>query len=293
MLSANSELMDCSVCQSPQEFEVADGLEVCRTCGCAHEGFIDIKHHWSVEGKTFSPEERLATFIGKSSSTQSRRLQRLQQWNSVTPKEREMRQTVVEFASIKASLGLSPHMVDLAVKLYDDFLTQLATTVLHRCKRRSALRAAAVFFACKELGVPRERKEIALKLGLPLKNVTKGCNLFFDMMGKSFREKPPLTALDFVERYCALLGVTERDMVHELIEATERLALFNDKTPMSVASACILFLINHLQLDITKAEVQMKCGNSSAIITRSMAVLVKHSDALKEDIKRHGGNSRW
>lgn len=279
----------CEECGALRDFAVCEGFEVCTSCGEADQSFIDVKHHWSVDSKAFSPDQTLATYISKSSNAQNRRLQRVQQWNAVTPKEREMRHTVTEFASIQASLSLSSHIVDLAVKLYGDFLTHLADTLLHRCKRRTCLRAASVFFACKELGVPRERKEIASKLKLPLKNVTKCCNLFFDVMGQVFREKPPLTAADFVERYCALLGVTDRQMVHEMIDATARLNLLNDKTPTSVASTCILFLVNHKGLPITKADVQQKCGNSNAIITRSLATLAKNKEELLANIKDHGG----
>ncbi len=281
----------CETCHQESEFVVIEGFEVCTSCGQAHEEFIDMKHHWSVENKTFA--QNLATFISKSSgNAQNRRLQRVQQWNSVTPKEREMRHTVVEFASIQALMSLSSHIVDLAVKMYSEFLNKLVDTALSRCKRRSCLRAAAVFFACKELGLPRERKEIAQRLKLPLKNVTKCCNLFFDLMGQEFREKPPLAAMDFVERYCALLGVTDRSMVHDLIQSTARLNLLSDKTPTSVASTCILFLINHLNLPISKNEVHNKCGNSSAIITRSYSILLKNKSEILEDIKKNSG-SQW
>lgn len=285
-------LSECATCCEPRYFAVCDGFEVCTTCGDAHDGFIDMKHHWSMEGRTFAPNQSLTTFISKSGSTQNRRLQRIQQWNAVTPKEREMRQTVVEFASIQASLMLSSHIVDVAVKLYGDVLSRLVETEMHRCKRRSSLRAAAILFACKDLGVPRERKEIAQKLSLPLKNVTKCCNLFYDLMGQDFRERPPLSPLDFIERYCAILGVNDRAMMQDLIEAASRLNLLTNKTPTSVASACILFLINHLGLPVTKAEVQKKCGISSAIITRSYAVLTENKDEILADIRK-SGSTRW
>ena len=280
--------MICEYCLEECDFEVCDGFEVCTMCGSAHEGFIEMKHHWSLDGKTFTPNQPLATLISKSGgNAQSRRLQRVQQWNSVTPREREMRQTVVEFASIQASLGLSARIVDLAVSIYGDFLTRLAETSQNRCKRRTCLRAAAVFFACKELGVPRERKELAQKLKLPLKNVTKCCNMFFDLMGQTFREKPPLTASDFVERYCAMLGLMDREMVSDVIDAVSRLDLLSDKTPTSIASASILFLIKHRDLPISKAEVQLKCGNSNAIITRAYATLIKYRLEILENIKEN------
>lgn len=198
-----------------------------------------------------------------------------------------MRQTLQEFESIQGAMGLSSQIIDQAVELYERILARLTDNVIYRCKRRSSLRAASIFFACKELGVPRERKEISKALLVPLKNVTKCCNLYLDLLGKDFREKPPLTAVDFVERYCALLGICDRQLVVDLIHSASRLNLLSDKTPTSVASACILFSIDHLNLPISKQDVQDKCGNSSAILTRSHAILVKNKERILADIKAH------
>ena len=274
-----------STCQScdGHDLVVLEGLQVCTDCGLTNDAFLDMKPHWSTEHKLFT-DTSLTTLVGKASGLHNHRLQRIQQWNSATPREREMRQTVQAFEQIQAALSLSTQIVDTAITLYNDVLTKITEVSIYKCKRRTGLRAAAVFFACKESGFPRQRQEIARSLKMPLKNVTKCCNLYLDLMGQSFREKPPLTATDFVDRYCALLGVCDRNFVLSIVAAAEDLKILKDKTPTSVASACILFAINHIGLPILKGDVQSKCGNSSAILTRSYATLLKHQDTILQHI---------
>jgi transcription initiation factor TFIIIB Brf1 subunit/transcription initiation factor TFIIB len=89
-------------------------------------------------------------------------------------------------------------------------------------------------------------------------------------MGDEFIHMDPLGPIDFLGRFCQLLGLDYRDerRIAELMEGIRSVDIFADNTPISIATGCIYFFVVERQRNITKKEISEKCGSSQSIITK-------------------------
>jgi transcription initiation factor TFIIIB Brf1 subunit/transcription initiation factor TFIIB len=257
---------ECSTCEN-SEIVLRGGYNVCVDCG-------------EVLSKPFDALRGPCAQTGMATGFQRRR--KSCKWSSTAQEreERQERRLRQDFCEIQNAMGLAQTLVDRSMELYKELLAGLRESRQTNCKRRDGLRAAAVFFACKEQGLPRQRKEIASKLKIPLKTVTRSCNVFLDAMGSAFREAPPLQAEDFVDRYCARLGIDDRAFVSKVVRCVEENGLLSHRAPTSITAACVAFAAEELGLGVKKRDVQAAFGNSVAILSKSHSVLKRHSGLI-------------
>ncbi len=282
---------------------ISDGFLVCTGCGLVKDVFIDSNAEWrcfstSVGAKDVSgvrcgeaassllPGTQLNTYIGGK----DKRLQRMHQWNNVSAKERNLHQIFKEFEQIGFSNNLSKSIVNTSFELYSKLYTEMENqnSGVKRCNVRQGLKAACIFFACKQLEVPRERKEIADMLHTTTKIVTKGCNSFMDIMGGDYVKMEPFKPNDFVTRFSQVLNIPYQHQLRlrAIVTYVSSLKELSDNTPPSVTSACVYFLSTHFKLDISKSDIHEKCGSSQIIITKTYNKIVPH----KEDILNYVEN---
>ena len=287
----------CDYCKTPiLENYVSDGYIICTTCGVVNDTFIDSTAEWrcfnTVNGRdtsnircggvanTLLPGTQLNTLIGGS----DKRLQRIHQWTNLSSRERTLHQVHKEFEHIGFMNSIPKTIISTAIELY----TQLYTVMenkncgIKRCNIRHGLKAACLYFACKQLNTPRERKEIANLIGSTTKVVTKGCNLFQDIMGKDFIQIEPFKPEDFVSRFAQSLNVpfNHIDTLVNIVKFVSSFDILSDNTPTSITCACILFLSNECDLNITKEEIHDKCGNSQIIIVKTFNKLLPFRDII-------------
>lgn len=270
---------------------VSDGFIICTNCGVVIDTFIDSNAEWrcfnTVSGRDLSsircggaannllPGTQLNTLIGGS----DKRLQRIHQWTNLSPRERTLHQIYKEFEHIGFMNNLTKSIINMAIELYTKLHSAMENKNcgVKRCNVRHGLKAACLYFACKQLNVPRERKEIADIIGSNTKIVTKGCNFFLDIMGDDFIKMEPFKPEDFVCRFCQILNIPFQfqDKLYKIVQFVSSLELLSDNTPTSITSACILFLSAEYKLNITKDEIHEKCGNSQIIIIRTYNKIIK------------------
>lgn len=293
---AKSDL--CTVCGATfDDQQISDGFLVCRECGLVQNVCIDSNAEWrcfstSNGGKdvsgvrcgdiasTLLPGTQLNTFIGGK----DKRLQRVHQWNNLTPKERNLHQIYKEFEQIGQTHDLARNVISAATDLYNKLYTEMENKNcgVKRCNVRQGLKAACLYFACKQMDTPRERKEIAAMVGNTTKIVTKGCNSFLDIMGEEFRHLEPFKPEDFVSRFSLLIGLSYPYQLKllKLVRHVSTLEPLSDNTPTSVTSACIYFLSCHFDLSITKEDIHRKCGSSQIIINKTYNKILPFTDTL-------------
>jgi len=281
----------CSSCGAQFNDQISDGYLVCRECGLVKDVLIDSNAEWrcfnnpngskDVSGvrcgdtaSTLLPGTQLNTFIGGK----DKRLQRVHQWNNLTPKERNLHQIYKEFEQIGHTHNLGKNVISAATDLYHKLYTEMENKNcgVKRCNVRQGLKAACLYFACKQMDTPRERKEIAEMVGNTTKIVTKGCNSFLDIMGEEFRLMEPFKPEDFVTRFSLLIGLSYpyQLKLHKMVLYVSSLDPLSDNTPTSVTSACIYFLSCHFNLGITKEDIHQKCGSSQIIITKTFNKMI-------------------
>jgi transcription initiation factor TFIIB len=288
----------CAECgEGVFEQHFSDGFEVCLNCGVVKEGIIDNSAEWrcftnSAGGKDYSnvrcgdaasalfPETQLNTYIGG----RDKRLQRVHQWTNLTPKERNLHQIYKEFEQIGTNNRLGKNVIGCAADFYSQLYSEMENQNcgVKRCNVRQGLKAACLYFACKRMNTPRERKEIAEMLKTSTKIVTKGCNSFLDIMGGDFIKMDPFKPQDFVERFSQALDIQypmqkKLERVVEYVAGLDELA---DSTPTSVTAACIYFLAVEQGLDITKGDLHEKCGSSEVIVGKMYSKFEPHREEM-------------
>jgi|SRR6478609_2392747 len=288
----------CSECGAVlDESNISDGFLVCGECGLVNDIHIDSNAEWRCFsnasgakdtsgvrcGETASsllPGTQLNTFIGGK----DKRLQRVHQWNNLTPKERNLHQIYKEFEQIGQTHTLSKNVISAATELYNRLYTEMENKNygVKRCNVRQGLKAACLYFACKQMDTPRERKEIAEMVGNTTKIVTKGCNSFLDIMGGEFLHMEPFKPEDFVTRFSLSIGLPYpyQLKLQKIVHFVAELDSLADNTPTSVTAACIYFLSAHFDLGITKEDIHQKCGSSVVIITKTYSKIIPHTDNI-------------
>jgi transcription initiation factor TFIIB len=283
--------VNCNIAISDEY--ISDGFLVCNRCGLVLDTYIEATAEWrcfnnngarSVSGircgdvaNSLLPGTQLNTFIGGS----DKRLQRVHQWNNITAKERNLHQIFKEFETTGQAFNLQRNIVQLSAELYSQLYTEMEkkNCGVKRCNVRQGLKSACLYFSCKQLGFPRERKEIADMLGTTTKIVTKGCNSFLDIMGGDYVKLPPFRPEDFVARFSQLLSIPfqYQCILKRIVEFAGSLEVLADNTPTSITSACIYYLsLQHPHLNISKGDIHEKLKSSGTIVMKTYTKMLPY-----------------
>lgn len=286
------------VCIGDDRDILQDGFVVCSLCGVAKDVQIDTGAEWrnfttltstgssdttqircGDPANALMPGTQLNTYIGKGGNA---RQQRVHQWYNISSKERSLYQIFKEYEQIVSNHHIGRDLAFYATELYRKLQDEMESrnAGVKRCNVRQGLKAACLYYACKKLQSPRERKEIADMFDTTTKIVTRGCNTFLDVMGDEFVVMKPLGPLDFLGRFCRSLGIpySEELRIGEIVSSVAQLDAFSDSTPTSIACGCIYYHASESNRKISKSDIKDKCGSSQAIITKiyNKLVAVKH-----------------
>ena len=298
----DSDSSDSSVCRACGktvfETDINEGYRVCKHCGVVGDINVDPTAEWRCftlsngtkdasaarcgpAANPFFPEGQLSTMIG---GTSKQRLQKVHQWNSVTTKERNITQAAKEFEQVAGIGQLGQRVVNTALELYVGVYNMIEQhkSASKRCSHRQGLKAACVYFACKQTGCPRERKELAGIFGVEIKVVTKGINLFMDIMGSDFIELAPLRAEDFIPRYCTLLELPFSYQTKSLAVMEALTHVGFDMTPPNLAAGALFFVSQSFNGLLTKELIHDRCGTSLAVIGRSYHLINQYRKDILE-----------
>jgi len=162
--------------------------------------------------------------------------------------------------------GITQSIIDSAKILYKKVSESVHSkgkrkgkNIIMRCINRRSMIAACLFHACKLQKETRSPKEIADIYDLEIKHVNRGCRKFCDIIDSNtlfYQIKSSLSS-DFIERNAKKLNIDKQyiTIAKDVSTNIHKLDLASTHEPPSVAAGCILLVITHYNIPLTKKQV--------------------------------------
>jgi len=283
---------------------VDEGVLLCRDCQCEYGGLIDDNAEWRNYssddhrmtdptrcGSSINPlliESSYGTSLGHSTNNYFNHLKKINNWQSMPYHERSLKKVFDSLTQNGYNSGLTLNIVEFSHKLFSEvskLQNVVGETKLSRGDIRDGLIAACLFYACKEYEVSRSPQEIGKNCNIQTSDVTRGINLFYELMknSKSINLNKYITKYsDFVERYCNNLGISAKltNEIMALGKKVDELKILTKNTPQAMACGCIFFVVTMYNMNITKTNISDKCGISVPTITKSYDGLLPYTQKL-------------
>lgn len=276
-------LMDkCPKCgKGPMIMDSTSGELFCSNCGfVVKEKIEEIGPEW----RAFSKEEKedrsrtgipsslamhdmgLATVIGSKDIDASGKslpafmrstIERLRTWDSRSqvhePADRNLRQAFSELDRLADKLNVSDAVIERAAYIYRKALEK----GLVRGRSISALIAAALYAACRDMEIPRTLKDLSTASNIRKKDIARCYRLLLREMNLKMPVVDPIKCVSRITSKAKLSEKTKRRAL-EILKKAEELKTSAGKDPMGLAAAalyvaCVLEGENKTQKDIAEA----------------------------------------
>jgi transcription initiation factor TFIIIB Brf1 subunit/transcription initiation factor TFIIB len=256
----------CNSCKSKNLiFKPGKSSYVCTDCGTETRSMLDESPEWNnyEDGKTengrcgaptsaFFPKSSLGTTINAPGYS---KIKMIKHWGQVPYKEHSLGEILNEIDSKCKKYKITKAIIDNAKILYKkirdakhEFGTNKGKNVIVRGLNRKQIVAACFYFGAILQKYPRSTKEVADIFNLELKQVTKGCRKFLEIMKDNFIifDIKPSHGTDFIERFGAKMKLQKNliQVAKTISENTTKLDLASDHQATSLAAASILLAIN-------------------------------------------------
>jgi transcription initiation factor TFIIB len=257
------------------------GEMICNNCGFV---FSDRAQESRAEWRTFSSERNsekvrvgspisltqhdmgLATIIGKSNMDSSGRkldpsmhsmIHRLRTWNFRTQihtgAERNLIRAMNELAKVKDKLGLSDAMVEKTAYIY----RKAQEKHLTKGRSVSAIIAAAIYIACREMEASRTFADIAAAMDVKRKIISRSQRILINELDINI---PPVDLMKCIARIANKVNInekTKRMAMHTMVDLIDK-EISAGKSPMGLAAtvlytSCLRNDDNRTQKDIAEA----------------------------------------
>ncbi len=217
------------------------------------------------------PESSVGSDIKYNQNPEMYKIRKLQQWNSMPYKERSLYKVFTELADICHKNHLPSIILNEAKSIYKI----ISNTKISRGSNRIGIKAATVYFACKECNVPRSSKEIAVMFNIDITVMTKGiknCNEILHMNKNHknrFKNHDSIYPIDFIERFCNRLNIDDHiDTIKEICKITIDKNIISENTPPSIAAGCIFLFLKIKNIKISKKQLADTCKISEVTINK-------------------------
>ena len=296
----------CDKCNTEDHIaeDTANGIISCMKCGTFISEVFDVSPEWKsyVDGKNssarcnaasnfFLPQSSLGTSIG---GTNRSKIKLLHSWYAMPYKERILNNDLKEIQNICRQANILKCIEDDA-KIFYKILSECKHVngknegeyIIVRGIKRTSLKGACLYYACKRKGDTRSPKEIAKMFNIKYKNITKGCKTYKKLM--KVQQIPYDSHVNnpehFIKRYCKGLHITQ-DYVSEImriIKNIEKLNLISAHTPPSIALGTIILVIELNNLDIDKTMIAEKFDMSPVTINKAYKKIKQYKKILIND----------
>jgi transcription initiation factor TFIIB len=276
----------CCVCGSDQLVTLLDSGEiVCQHCGAViSDRTVEKSSEWrtfvtstaSREGddqnRTGMPyslarsDMGLSTVIGRTNkdargskinSSMLSAIDRLRTWDSrtqvYTSTDKNLTQAFTQLDTLKDKLGLSDVIVEKTAYIF----RKAEERALLRGRAISSILAAAVYIACREMGMPRTLSEIASSSNIKLRTLAMDYRLLVKKLDLKIPSVDPIICIAKIANKANLTEKTKRhamDMMYDVIKRE----ISAGKRPMALAASVIYLSAidtaeNKTQRDIAQA----------------------------------------
>jgi transcription initiation factor TFIIB len=273
----------CCVCGSDQLVTVIDSGEIiCERCGAV---ILDRTVEKGPELRTFvtstagregddqnrtgmpfslaRSDMGLSTVIGRTnkdargSKINSSMLSRLRKWDSITQvytsTDKNLTQAFTQLDTLKDKLGLSDVIVEKTAYIF----RKAEERALLRGRAISSILAAAVYIACREMGMPRTLNEIASSSNIKLRTLAMDYRLLVKKLDLKIPSVDPIICIAKIANKANLTEKTKRHAMNIMHDVIKR-EISAGKRPMALAASVIYLSAmdtaeNKTQRDIARA----------------------------------------
>jgi len=279
----------CPSCRSSEQklfvVDSSSGETICEKCGAILEiNNINQKQEWSAfnieefndKARTGTPSSLarhdmgLFTVIGRTDMDASggkidplvrSTMERLKIWDFRsqirTPSDRNLRQAFSELDLLKAKLGLSEAIIEKTAYVY----RKAQERQLVRGRTTSAILAACVYIACREIGTPRTLKDISAISNVKRKDLARCYRLIVSKLELKIPVLDPIKCIARVANKANLSEITKRKAIDLMYKISEH-ELVAGKDPMGLA-ASVLYL-SSMNKDSNRNEYRTQSYLASA-----------------------------
>jgi transcription initiation factor TFIIB len=276
----------CRICNTDKAVitDPESGEIICRNCGAVISDKIEeIDHDWfSFSAEEISNKTRtgaptslarhdggLYTVIGLENrdaagnqidTTMRSKMEKLRFWDARTQansfRKRGLRQAFSELSFLKDKLGLSDTIVEKSAYIY----RKAQEKRLIRGRTVLGILAAAIYIACRELGVPRTLKDIAMVSNSKPKEIAQDYRLLYFKLGLKVPITDPIRCVAMIASKAKVSETTTRHAINMMrnVIAQDKSA---GKNPMGLA-ASVLYLscLKYEQKGISQTRISNAAG---------------------------------
>jgi transcription initiation factor TFIIB len=293
-ISSNSQLSDsdnsmlCSICKSNQIItDTESGELICSKCGQVISDKVQqAGPEWRNFAQSSSNESNdsrsrvgmstslarhdmgLSTIIGRTDRDASGQkidavmrttMDRLRTWDYRTQirsaTDRNLRNAFFQLDVLKDKLGLSDSIVEKVAYIY----RKAQERQLVRGRTISGVLAAAIYIACREMGISRTLKDIATYSNIKLKEVAKSYRLLCLELDLKIPIVDPIKYIAKVANKANLSEKTKRQAA-EIMDNVTKKELSVGKNPMGLAASVLYISSMKTGENITQSDLSNAAG---------------------------------
>ena len=276
---------------------------ICSNCGLDYGNTIDDSAEWKFyndDNRTSDPtrcgasinpiliESSYCTNISYSNNPIYKRISKTNKWLKQSYLERSAREVFILLSQIGNANGITPNIIEYSHRLFYEVITEQAKNPDKTSSRgdfRDGLISACLAQACKEFDVARSAQEIARMCDIDNSDVTRGKNLFNELMRKSEYvdlSKDIIKYNSFIDRYCSILGLSieQTECIGNFADKVQSMKILSKNTPESMLCGCIYFVSVMHNYGISRQDISTKCGTSIPTINKVYEKLLQHTHEL-------------
>jgi transcription initiation factor TFIIB len=280
--------MICSVCNKAQTIitDPQSGEIICASCGLVvldkipvrgpewgtfiTDGEIVYRSRTGIPSSLARYDMGLSTVIGWTNKDSSghrldeamhSRIKRLRTLDSRihlhTSVEKSLKQAFNELDSLKDKLGLSDVIVEKTAYIY----RKAEQRALLRGRAISSILAAALYIACREMGMPRTLNEIAASSNIKLRALAMDYRLLVKKLDLKIQLVDPIICIAKIANKANLTEKTKRqamDIMHDVIKRE----ISAGKRPMALAASVIYLSAMNSGENKTQRDIAQAAGVS-------------------------------
>ena len=269
----------------------------CMDCGVVNTCGLDQTPEWSVyeEGKggivrcnaptdLFFPSASYGSVI---SGPKIGSLRKIQTWGQMPQKERSLLNDMLEIESNAEKINIPKSVIDNA-KIYFKKIKENVykndesdKLLILKTNRKKAIIGACIFYGAQKQNMPINIKEISKILGITLKQLNKGINIFnniieSDLFNTNVNSVKPS---EMIYTFGSRLDLTKNhlDMAYKIACNIEKLDLASHHQAPSFAASCI-WLMN----DIYKDLKDLTISRIGEIFNVTEATIIRTYNKIRE-----------
>jgi transcription initiation factor TFIIB len=287
----NSDL--CYMCDSVL-MVMEDGFPTCSNNECAiiYKNTLDYSPEWRFFGaedkggtdptrcgNPINPLLKESSFgckvlCGQNASYEMKKIRKWTEWQSMPHKEKALYDEFQFITAMAQKSGIPKIFIDDAMVIHKDISEQK----MFRGLNRDGIKSASIYISCRLNGCPRTAHEIADIFSLDKASATNGCSMAVNILHNIERNLDPSQQTDlrkttptlFIDRFCSKLNINnELTMLAKFIaHKIETGNVIEDKTPHSIASGIIFYIVDKCNIPITKTDIKAISGVSEVTINK-------------------------